>query len=125
MSYLIYIGLGQSPLSIDRNEDRMKNTQHTPTPYYATKQGRGIHIQSAKINEDNYVCEVYGTLNDKANAEHIVKCVNSHDALVEALKMLVVHIEKLSEDGNIPNITVGTLEAYRQAKQAAKLAEGK
>ena len=32
-------------------------TKHTPTPWYATKDpnNEGYHIQSAKINEDNYV----------------------------------------------------------------------
>jgi hypothetical protein len=56
----------------------------TKRPWYAT----GIHVQSAAINEDNYVCTAEGDTPEAAiaNADLIVKAVNSHDALVAALK---------------------------------------
>ena len=60
---------------------------NTPTPWYAT----GIHVQSAAINEDNYVCTAEGNSPEQAiaNADLIVKAVNSHDALVaEATELL-------------------------------------
>ena len=48
---------------------------NTPTPWYAT----GIHVQSAAINEDNYVCTAEGNSPEPAiaNAALIVKAVNS------------------------------------------------
>ena len=48
---------------------------NTPTPWYAT----GIHVQSAAINEDNYVCTAEGNSPEQAiaNADLIVKAVNS------------------------------------------------
>ena len=54
----------------------------TKRPWYAT----GIHVQSAAINEDNYVCTAEGDTPEAAiaNADLIVKAVNSHDALVAA-----------------------------------------
>jgi len=58
-------------------------TQHTATPWYATNVDSEYVIQSAKINEDNYV----GKTDYPEDAEFIVKCVNNHNALVEALKL--------------------------------------
>jgi hypothetical protein len=56
---------------------------NTPTPWYAT----GVHVQSAVKNEDNYVCTAEGSSPEEAiaNADLIVRAVNSHDALVSAL----------------------------------------
>jgi len=59
---------------------------NTPTPWYASADGNGgEHIQSAAINEDNYVARV-DAMGEQgfANADLIVKAVNSHDALVAA-----------------------------------------
>ena len=59
-------------------------TEATKRPWYAT----GIHVQSAAINEDNYVCTAEGDTPETAvaNADLIVNAVNSHDALVQALE---------------------------------------
>jgi hypothetical protein len=63
------------------------STTHTPIPWYAT----GKHVQSAAINEDNYVCEAEGNSEEQANAnaELIVRAVNSHADLLAALKELL------------------------------------
>ena len=58
-------------------------TKHTPGPWYATTCGTDIHVQSASINEDNYVCKVYGTLNDDANAALIAAAPLMLEALRE------------------------------------------
>jgi len=57
---------------------------YTVTPWYAT----GIHVQSAAINEDNYVCTAEGDSPERAiaNADLIVKAVNNYDALVAAMR---------------------------------------
>ena len=56
---------------------------NTPTPWYAT----GIHVQSAAINEDNYVCTAEGNSPEQAiaNADLIIKAVNNHSLLIDAL----------------------------------------
>ena len=63
--------------------------KHTPTPWYASADGNGgEHIQSAAINEDNYVARV-DAMDEQgcANADLIVKAVNSHDVLVSTLRL--------------------------------------
>ena len=64
--------------------------KHTPTPWYASADGNGgEHIQSAAINENNYVARV-DAMDEQgfANADLIVKAVNSHDALVAACEAM-------------------------------------
>jgi len=67
-----------------------KMTEATKRPWYAT----GIHVQSAAINEDNYVCTAEGDTPETAvaNADLIVNAVNSHDALVAALEQATEHV---------------------------------
>ena len=51
-------------------------TEATKRPWYAT----GIHVQSAAINEDNYVCTAEGSSPEEAiaNANLIVEAVNNY-----------------------------------------------
>tara|TARA_R110000737_G_scaffold271832_1_gene278896 strand:- start:209 stop:496 length:288 start_codon:yes stop_codon:yes gene_type:complete len=62
----------------------------TKRPWYASHDGNGYdHIQSAEVNEDNYVARVDSTdAQGNANADLIVKAVNSHDALVAACEAM-------------------------------------
>ena len=53
--------------------------EHTPTPWKAYQNALGIW----SISTDS---ELIGQIWRHFNAEHIVKCVNSYDKLVEALK---------------------------------------
>ena len=64
-------------------------TEATKRPWYASHDGNGYdHIQSAAVNEDNYVARVDSTdAQGNANADLIVKAVNNHDALVAALEI--------------------------------------
>ena len=61
-------------------------TGATKRPWYAT----GIHVQSAAINEDNYVCTAEGGTPEEAIdiAYLIVMAGNSHDALVAACEAM-------------------------------------
>jgi len=59
--------------------------EHTPTPWY--------NIANDIYHESEYgsdpiasVCGECSFNQDQANAAHIVKCVNMHDELVEALE---------------------------------------
>jgi hypothetical protein len=64
----------------------MSEMKHTLTPWYAT----GPHVQSAILNEDNYVCQADGDseIQAIANAEFIVRAVNAHDELLGIAKEL-------------------------------------
>ena len=65
-------------------------TKATKRPWYASADGNGgEHIQSAAINEDNYVARV-DAMDEQghANVDLIIKAVNSHDALVAACEAM-------------------------------------
>lgn len=79
----------------------MSNTKHTPTSWrVGVNQHGGAHVVSAAGVDSELICEMPGggncgmQLNDLgkecslANAARIVKCVNAHDELVEALRTL-------------------------------------
>jgi hypothetical protein len=63
--------------------------EHTPTPWYADEDSRegmewNIHIVQHD-NPNNRVCFMTSDGPSEANAAFIVKAVNNHDKLVEAL----------------------------------------
>jgi hypothetical protein len=70
----------------------MTKTQHTPTPWTLNTQDEEYCLPINKIfGADNLdVAETNGATLDEmeANAQHIVKCVNLHDKLVEALGII-------------------------------------
>ena len=91
----------------------------TKRRWYAT----GIHVQSAAINEDNYVCTAEGNSPEQAiaNADLIVKAVNAHDALVAALVCAEADLEGLvSESEQDDHPAWQTLKEIRTALEAAK-----
>lgn len=62
-------------------------TKHTPTPWFANrhyvtdKRTFAIEASGMRVGETpNFIIDA----DNEANAVHIVKCVNAHDALVEA-----------------------------------------
>ena len=63
-------------MSKDSNRLLYLAMKATPRPWYAT----GIHVQSADINEDNYVCTAEGSSPEEAiaNANLIVAAVNNY-----------------------------------------------
>jgi len=85
----------------------------TPNWEYKIKSQEGRHI--ATLNK--YL------LGKKSNAELIIRAVNSHEALVESLKDLLIHFKAEAESH-------GCMEArnrrrFQEAEQALALAEGK
>ena len=69
----------------------MTKSAHTPTPW--TNNGQSIIVSS-----DGDICQLFYTHKDgiddqfpnaKANAAFIVRAVNSHEALVEALELIM------------------------------------
>jgi hypothetical protein len=66
---------------------------YTPTPWHILREGDGViaignkslpHVAVVRYSHNPALSKETG----KANAAHIVKCVNMHDKLVEALKRL-------------------------------------
>jgi hypothetical protein len=75
-----------------------KNTEHTPTPWteengtiYGPDDLDYVAIDGASIVSEHVL---------KANAEHIVRAVNSHERLIQALSELVAEHDVSNE--NIP-----------------------
>ena len=92
-------------------------TEATQRPWYATHDGTTYyHIQSAAINEDNYVARVDAMDSQgDANADLIVKAVNAHDALVAALVGMITAYELGNEDQLRTEVTDATA-ALEQVK---------
>lgn len=62
--------------------------EHTPTPWYSI--GNDIYHESEYGSDPiASVCGECSFTQDHANAAHIVKCVNMHDELVEAIQELI------------------------------------
>lgn len=91
-----------------------REAEHTPTPYYAT----GVHVQSAAINEDNYVCKC----DTEVDALNIVTACNSHAQLVAALEGLLNATSTMNaamDDGaNIHGAVSGLIGAEDNARTA-------
>jgi hypothetical protein len=101
------------------------STQHTPTPWAIL---HGGHMKRYDIFEntqgDNIgflVCTLEAWMqsaNIKANAEHIVRCVNSHDDLLAALQDTLCDLEALKLLGH----KLGSYE-HTQTKARAAIAK--
>ena len=76
-------------------------TQHTPTPWQINKNNY-CKIEVPKINSDN-TFEI-AMLNNATNAAHIVKCVNLHDELVEALNVLMMYGDNCDSHPEFENL---------------------
>jgi hypothetical protein len=65
------------------------NAQHTPTPWMVEEDGEGVQTISRGGGRDgDIVTNIrYADSRGKADAAHIVKCVNAHDALLEAVRI--------------------------------------
>lgn len=67
-------------------------SKHTPTPWESQNNVIFGDVDNPEHDGDSpYIGKLEGQLEDdnKANAAHIVKCVNVHDELLEALKGLL------------------------------------
>lgn len=66
---------------------------HTPTPWRYFKQGDGtrFHLTARTSDKPGNSFDDFGQIDiqHEANAAHIVRCVNAHDQLIEALQALV------------------------------------
>jgi hypothetical protein len=113
--------------------------KHTPTPWHVAN-GSHIHDKPTEFDETgarigdtpNRIAAIeypYGDAEGKAfNAEYIVRAVNCHDELVEALKRARDHMI-MSEGVFISDGKIGQsadwAEALQQVRAAVDKAEGK
>lgn len=67
----------------------------TPRPWQTTRELEGWTVCS---HDDENNCDEVGFILDQEDAEHIVRCVNSFEPLVEALRQARQHIEALHND---------------------------
>lgn len=98
----------------------MTNSQHTPTPWRSDRRASYRVV----AGEDDTVATTghQSNLHDQwqSNAVFIVRAVNAHEALVEALERLLVAADQISLDANSGQAD----EAIYNAIAALKLAKG-
>ena len=95
---------------------------HTPTPWYASADGNGgEHIQSAAINEDNYVARV-DAMDEQghANVDLIIKAVNNHDALVAEATELLKNTTWDEDSVGYARVLTQDIEALKAALEQVK-----
>ena len=78
-------------------KEQISKPQHSPTPWFLSWED-GKYGVVGSDTEGKCVCTVFNDGGEreptrKANAKHIVHCVNNHDALVEALEAAEGHLE--------------------------------
>jgi len=81
--------------------------KHTLTPWESVE--HGILAKNITSYGNYYVCGIIDADNKEhqENMKHIVKCVNSHEALVESVKLA---IKTFSKTGEEPGFIIDTLQ---------------
>ncbi|MDD5534062.1 MAG: hypothetical protein PHC52_14820 [Syntrophales bacterium] len=104
----------------------MSETTHTPTPWRDYVQGDGTGVIISTVEKDNYgrdreiiVRVPLSGQPSRENAAFIVRAVNAHDALVDALGTLVASLSWEEKRSGT------TYHGYEMAKAALAKAEGK
>ena len=101
---------------------------HMPTPWQVKKapQARLYHVcgrDGSSYSTDTL--DLAAECQRKVEAEHIVLCVNSHDALVEVLKRCVSVFEKIREGKAVPEaLQIGLIGPLLLAREALERATG-
>ena len=106
-----------------------KMTPHTPIPWkLSSKRPHNVIGYDPRLYPENEqvtiaMCGSVGRLDadvEDANAAHIVHCVNTHDALVEALEQLVICP---AFNGQVFERDKESHRAWTLARQALQLAQ--
>ena len=118
------------------------SNEHTPTPWMVSKEQDNQYVirhpvekwdlascwypRAAIRKGDKDSEEFWDSLRDEqdANAAHIVKCVNSHDALVEALEKMVDAADD-SDGCQYGTLSTGFVRGIAQAALTAARGDGK
>jgi hypothetical protein len=102
-------------------------TPHSPTPWAVNYAHPDVWLESE--SEENNLADVHGASfeESKANAAYIVRCVNAHEALVDALKAVLnvlapvindVHDIRLADASDDPRIIWPDLAVLEQVEAA-------
>jgi hypothetical protein len=86
----------------------------------------GSHVQSAVRDENNYICEAEGDTVEQAqaNAELIVRAVNSFEVMREALANILADCERAEETLSVASADFAVTHAISYAREALALADG-
>jgi len=97
-------------------------SQHTPTPWKVAESVKGKTCY-AIVSRDGWIADLNECHGDRlANASFIVRAVNSHEALVDALIMALPYVETALEDrGYKPGVVD---QMVKKIREAIALAEG-
>lgn len=105
-------------------------TQHTATEWRVgptISPVEGPHYATI-TDGSSRVADVYAEFSSipemEANAAFIVRCVNSHDALVKALEDMLRAVNDCIEDGSLDADAVKKHDSTIQARAALALAKG-
>jgi hypothetical protein len=101
---------------------------HTPTPWELVDAGDGEAVYIDAPEHGDWAIAVPQGENAKANAELIVRAVNSHDALVEALTELLSvatggNDYALCHNGIVSRSECSQCQRVDRAREALKLAQ--
>lgn len=105
----------------------MSETKHTPTPWYLADDDDcriccpEEDVCTADTHRDEYSPDEDEAI---ANAAFIVRAVNSHDALVEALQSLLDETLNCVDDGTLPRDAVDNNAGVKKARTALAKARG-
>jgi hypothetical protein len=111
----------------------MDKITHTPTPWYIreyntslilTDTGLELIEYQLKHNKSDYeivTIHLDSADNGKANAEYICRAVNSHEGLVEAVRIALLVIEDMHHRAGFHGNEQGR---YLEIKEALKAADG-
>jgi hypothetical protein len=107
--------------------------QHTPTPWCYAPDSKHIRIHGGGMDHPiAWTPRLFDGALDQANAAHIVRCVNSHDVLLAALRELVEHAERVTESharlenergSQVATLTANVRKSLKQARAALAVAE--
>jgi len=111
-------------------QGQQKQGAHTPIPWSVDHNGGYIH----KLNPDGTIFTMlfevrgfghFSKFDDgmdimDANIDYAVHCVNSHDALVEALEVAVHMLDSLDERGKLDQLEALSLNDMEAALTLAK-----
>ena len=93
-----------------------KENKHTPAPWAITPKGNLVKQSLPEYPTSGTYLGV--NINDMTDidANHIVKCVNSHDELLEALELCVMTIENFYFHDLFENAYSASVKAIKKAK---------
>jgi len=89
------------------------STKHTPTPWKLEKSRFHFHIDDANGTRiaDIRFCQRPDGSTTEIEAAHIVRCVNSHEALLAALKALIAESPNQTVAGDAARAAIAAAES--------------